>query len=74
LQEAEDLKVEESARLSNATGSADFQVSPPSPDPGQQPGFKVVEETPRAANNKIIWTALIVVVAILAAYVLGFFR
>lgn len=55
-------------------GREQLSVAAPAPDPGQQPGFKVVEETPRSANNKLIWTAVIVVIAILAAYALGYLR
>lgn len=74
MQEAEDLKVEQTAPVSHPDGRPDLSASAPAPDAGQQPGFKVVDETPPTANNKLIWTALIVVIAVLAAYALGAFR
>ena len=52
----------------------DVRVAPPAPDPNQQPGFKVVKEAPRRGGNKLIWTALVVVLAILAGYLMGYFR
>jgi hypothetical protein len=49
-------------------------VSAPAPDVGEQPGYKVVEERPRAAGSKLVWTAVIVLIAVLAAYMFGLFR
>ena len=75
MQNAEESKLKEGAPAANPDGRPDLSVSAPAPDAGQQPGFKVVEETPRAgSSNKIVWTALFVAIAILAAYALGFFR
>ena len=73
MQQVEDEKFE-SAPPANPDRRADLRVSAPALDASQQPGFKVLEETPRRSTSKLVWTAVIVVVAILAAYALGYFR
>jgi hypothetical protein len=50
------------------------RAAPPTPDSGVQPGFKVVDEAPSRGGSKLVWTALLVVVAILAGYMMGYFR
>ena len=52
----------------------DLSVSAPALEVSQQPGFKVLEEEPKRGGSKLVWTALLVVIAILAGYYFGFFR
>jgi hypothetical protein len=49
-------------------------AAPPTADASQQPGFRVVDEAPSRGGVKLVWTALVVVVAILVGYYFGFFR
>ncbi len=58
-------------------GSVDAEPltpSAPAPETGTQKGFQVVADTPRGGHNKIIWTALLVVIGILIAYAAGLIR
>jgi hypothetical protein len=66
--------VNERVPAPSADAGAELKAGPPALDASQQPGFKVVEETPRAASSKLVWTAVIVVLVVLAAYILGYFR
>ena len=54
--------------------SASLRVTPPAPDVAQQPGFKVLEKEPSRGGAKLVWTALVVALAIIAAYYFGYFR
>ena len=54
--------------------SAALRVTPPAPDVSQQAGFKVLEDEPSRGGAKLVWTALVVALAIFAAYYFGFFR
>ena len=64
----------ESKKNGGAPADEGVRVAPPSQDAGQQPGFKVLEEEPKRGGSKLVWTALLVAVAILAGYYFGFFR
>jgi hypothetical protein len=54
--------------------SSEVTAATSSAEVSQQPGFKVVDEAPTRVGSKLVWTALIVVLAILAGYYLGYFR
>lgn len=74
MSEIEDI--DEGARRNAAddADSASLRATPPSPDVSQQPGFKVLEKEPPRGGAKLVWTALVVALAIFAAYYYGFFR
>lgn len=48
--------------------------TPPTADVSQMPGFKVLEKEPSRGGMKLVWTALVVALAIFAAYYFGLFR
>ena len=73
---AELEEVDEGAKRNAAddADSASLRATPPSPDVSQQPGFKVLEKEPSRGGAKLVWTALVVAIAIFAAYYFGLFR
>ncbi|MDQ6718796.1 MAG: hypothetical protein M3Z17_10690 [Gemmatimonadota bacterium] len=58
----------------NDADSAALRVTPPAPDVSEQPGFKVLDKEPSRGGTKLLWTALVVAIAIAAAYYFGLFR
>ena len=66
--------VDKDVPVANADGREELRVSAPALEASQQPGFKVVDEGPKARPSKIVWTAVILVIGIAAAYALGYFR
>lgn len=54
--------------------SATLRETPPTPEVAQQPGFKVLDKQPSRGGMKLVWTALVVAVAIYAAYYFGVLR
>jgi hypothetical protein len=74
LATAEEREPGETTPAADIDRRADLRVSAPALDASQQPGFKVVDEAPQARSSKIVWTILVLIVALGAGYYLGYLR
>lgn len=58
----------------NPAEGAAVRAVPPAPETNQLPGFRVVNEAPRRGGSKLVWTAIVVIIVVLAGYIFGYFR